>query len=55
MEDKVIVTDGEKALLLEDLIAPGQPSITMDKVEKLSPVIRESVAADLAEITRNLG
>lgn len=55
VEDKVIVTDGEKALLLEDLIAPGQPSITMDKVEKLSPVIRESVAADLAEITRNLG
>ncbi len=55
VEDKVIVTDGEKALLLEDIIAPGQPSIAMEKAEALSGIIREAATGEFKEITRNLG
>jgi len=55
VEDKVIVTDGEKTVILEDRPAPGRPSIDPEKLDALAPLIREAVTDLPAEITRSLG
>ena len=53
--DKVIVTDGENTLLLEDITAPGRPTIDMETAESLSGTILDNAPDSYAEITRSLG
>lgn len=55
VEDKIIVTDGAAAVILEDKPNPGKPSISPEKLEALAPLIREAVSAEYAEVTRSLG